>query len=374
MVRIAVDAFPLATNAGSGIANYLRNILSSLLILDCKNKYFLYCKDPIDMARAENVVPRFDSRPGNISRSFGNSLWLFSKGIRMMKKDNIDLLWGTRHMLPPYVSRRIRKILTVHDLVWHYYPETMDRYNLLIMGLLAERAIKAADHIIAVSEASARAISEITGIQREKISVIHHGTDRYIPLNKNDSAEFIADKYKTRKQYLLTVGTVEPRKNLKMLLRVFAPLKGGDYQLLIAGSSGWKTSPIYREYERLRLREEDVRFLGYIPDEDMNRLYSGAALFVFPSIYEGFGLPPLEAMASGTPVIVSNSSSLPEVVGDAGILLDPFDADSWRESITTVLSDAFLQERLTAKGLQRARLFSWKTAARKTLDIFEKFA
>jgi glycosyltransferase involved in cell wall biosynthesis len=206
-----------------------------------------------------------------------------------MEKDKIDILWGTRHMLPPYVPKRIRKVLTVHDLVWHYFPETMDRYNLLVMKLFADRSIRAADHIIAVSEATARGIVEAVGVPREKISVIYHGAGAYVPLDRKSSAEYISSKYNTRQDYILTVGTVEPRKNLKTLLAVFSQFrKEGVPQLLIAGASGWKTSSIYGEYQRLGLSEKEVKFLGYVPDEDMNRLYSGARLFLFPSVYEGF--------------------------------------------------------------------------------------
>ncbi len=372
-MNIAVDASPLAARTSSGIPNYVKNILMSLQGLDKNNNYYLYFKNPLEFTLSQNFTMRCSPHSAEDSTSYGGTTWLFTQGIRLMKKDKADIFWGTRHMLPPYVPRGIRKILTVHDLVWHYYPETMDRYNLLIMKLLADRSIKAADHIIGVSSASADAIVEIAGIRREKITVIHHGADGYIPLDKNGSAEFIAGKYKTGTQYVLTVSTVEPRKNLKMLLGVFARLKGADHQLIIAGASGWKTSSIYKEYERLGLSERDVLFLGHVPDEDMNALYSGAKLFVFPSVYEGFGMPPLEAMAAGTPVIVSNTSSLPEVAGDSGILLDPHDADGWRESISRVLSDPLLQEKLIAGGLKRSRLFSWKAAAQQTLEVFERF-
>jgi glycosyltransferase involved in cell wall biosynthesis len=213
------------------------------------------------------------------------------------------------------------------------------------------------------------------GVRSEKISVIYHGADAYVPLDNKRSAEYISNKYKTRQDYILTVGTVEPRKNLKTLLAVFSHFgKGGGPQLIIAGASGWKTSSIYGEYQRLGLSEKEVKFLGYVPDEDMNRLYSGARLFLFPSVYEGFGIPSVEAMASGTPVIASNSSAMPEVIGNAGILLDPYDVEGWKESITRVLSEKSLQEKLTADGVERSKHFSWKTAASQTLEVFEKLA
>ena len=169
----------------------------------------------------------------------------------------------------------------------------------------------------------------------------------------------------------MTVSTVEPRKNLITLLRAFAPLRGG-VQLLIAGARGWKTTGIYAEYERFKFREEEVKFLGYVPDSDMNMLYSGALLFAFPSIYEGFGMPLLEAMASGTPVISSDASSLPEVAGDAGILLPPFDVEKWSGAISKALSDAALQEAMVSGGLERSKQFSWEASAEKTLRVFQE--
>jgi len=374
-MNIAVDAFPLAAKSASGIPNYTKNILQNLLKIDKQNDYFLYCKNPITFVPAKNGHVRTSPWATESSTSYGNTIWLFTQGIRLMKKDKIDILWGTRHMLPPYVPRRMRKVLTVHDLVWHYFPETMDRYNLLVMKLIADRSIRAADHIIAVSEATAQAIVDVMGVRSEKISVIYHGAGGYVPLDRESSAEYISNKYKTGQDYILTVSTVEPRKNLKTLLAVFSHFKKeGGPQLLIAGASGWKTSSVHAEYQRLGLSEKEVKFLGYVPDEDMNRLYSGARLFLFPSVYEGFGIPPLEAMAAGTPVISSNSSSLPEVVGGAGILLDPYDVEGWRESITGLLSEESLQEKLAADGVERSRHFSWNTAARQTLDVFGKFA
>lgn len=369
-MNIAVDAFPLTAKAPSGIPNYLRNILSSLLGIDRENRYLLYCKNPFDFPPGENITLRLSPGTGESSTSYGNTIWLFTRGVRMMKRDRADILWGPRHMLPPILPKRIKTVLTVHDLVWRYYPGTMERYNLLVMKLVAERSIKAADHIIAVSGATARAVTETFGVRPEKISVIHHGAGPYSPLDEDESAEYISAKYGTDRRYALTVSTLEPRKNLRTLLSVFSML--GGPQLLVAGAQGWRTSSIYKEYTALGLTEQKVKFLGYVPGEDMNRLYSGARLFVFPSIYEGFGMPPLEAMASGTPVISSNSSSLPEVVGDAGVLLGSYDEEGWRGAISRLISDDAAREEMRTKGIERARLFSWEKAARETLGVFER--
>ncbi len=370
-MNIAVDAFPLTSSTPSGIPNSIRNTLKGLLDIDIKNRYFLYCRNPFEFPKKENLTFRFSPRATQTSTSYGNTIWLFTKGVGMMKRDGIDIFWGTRHILPPIMPSKIKKVLTVYDLVWHYYPETMERYNLLVMKLVADRSIKAADHIIAISHATARSIQKVFGIPEEKITVIHLAAGGYASLEKDASAAYISEKYRTNKNYALTVSTVEPRKNLVTLLRVFSELKYEGFQLVVAGASGWRTSSILEEYEKLGLSEKEVKFLGYVPDEDMNRLYSGARLFVFPSVYEGFGMPPLEAMASGTPVLASNSSSIPEVAGGAGILLDPYDVEGWKETILKVMSNGELQEEMREKGLKHAKQFSWEEAARQTLKVFE---
>lgn len=371
-MNIAIDAFPLSEKASSGIPNYIRHVVINLLNNDKKNYYFAYLKKCLSFSGGERFKVRCRMHEESAIPSFENTLWLFSKGVQMMKDDEIDIFWGTRQMMPPYLPSRVKKVLTVYDLVWHYYPETMDWYNLLVSKLIFKRSIKSADHIITISEATASALGEILNVPADKITVAYPAADGYTPLDKVASSEYISQKYGVNKNYMLTVSTVEPRKNLITLLNVFAKLKSSDFQLLIAGASGWKTSAIYLRYKELGLSENEVKFLGYVPDEDMNRLYSGARLFVFPSVYEGFGIPPLEAMASGTPVIVSNSSSLPEVVGDAGVLLDPYDADAWRAAISVIMSDIYMQDEMIEKGLKRAGLFSWESSVRKTLMIFER--
>ncbi|GAB4389158.1 MAG: glycosyltransferase family 1 protein [Thermodesulfovibrionales bacterium] len=371
-MRIAVDAFPLAARSASGIPNYLRGTLRALAALDGENRYYLYSRNPVAFAPGGNFAARSSPRAKEGSTSYGNTAWLFTRGVMMMRKDGVQVFWGPRHMLPPVLPGGVRSVLTVHDLVWRHYPETMERYNLLIMKAVAERSIRAADHIIAVSEATARSLAEVFAVPRERITVVHNGAGDYSPLDREESALYISGRYGVLKKYFLTVSTVEPRKNLVTLLRAFSRLGAGGVQLVVAGASGWKTSGLSREYERLGLTEDRVKFLGFVPQEDMNRLYSGAALFLFPSIYEGFGMPPLEAMASGTPVIASNSSSLPEVVGDAGVLLDPMDEDAWAEAMAGALARPEGMEATREAALRRARSFSWEKAARETLGVFQR--
>jgi len=366
-MNIAVDAFPLAVRA-SGISNYTKNILLNLLNIDTGNKYFLYALKDFDFPMGIKRV----AISGRNVPSYGNTIWLFTKGVWLMKKDDIDIFWGTRQMLPPYLPKGIKKILTIYDLVWHYFPETMDRYNLLVQKALFGRSVRSADHIIVISKATKDSLIGVMKVPEDKITIAYPASDGFIPLDKESSSEYISKKYGASRNYILTVSTVEPRKNLITLLRAFSEVRDLGYQLLIAGASGWKTSNIFKEYESLDFTEKEVKFLGFVSNEDMNKLYSGAEVFVFPSIYEGFGIPPLEAMASGTPVIASNSSSIPEVVGSAGVLLDPLNVDEWAVAIKNLLGDRQMRKHLIDEGLKQAGNFSWLESAKKTLEVFKK--
>lgn len=368
-LHVAVDAFPLASHIHSGIPKYVFKTLEALAALDKDNRYFLYSFSDFDFPAGGNVEKRrlYPTK----GKALGGMTWFFTLGVLQMAKDKTDIFWGTRQMLPLFLPKKTKKIVTVYDLVWHYYPETMQRGNLLQIRLFTRRSIKSADHIITISQATANSLTEVVGVPRERVRVIYPAADGYAPMDKDESSEYISQKYGISKNYILTVSTVEPRKNLNLLLRVFGGLKERGYQLVVAGASGWRTSSILEEYEKLGLTEKEVKFLGYVPDEDMNRLYSGARLFVFPSLYEGFGMPPLEAMASGTAVIVSDSSSLPEVAGEAGILLPPNDEAAWTNAIVRVMDDEALGERMREAGVERAKLFSWEKAAREILDVFK---
>lgn len=372
-MNIAIDAYPLTLRLSSGITNYVRNTVRLILELDTEDRFYLYSKGPLGASYGGNCITRNGiDTPGSIS-SHGNTLWLFSSGVRQMKRDGIDLFWGTRQMLPPLMHRGVRTVLTSYDLVWHRYPETMATYNRLVSLIFFKKALRSADHVVTISSAIARELTDVAGVAPERISVVYPAGSGYFPLDKDESADLIASKYGVSRKYALTVSTIEPRKNLPMLLRAWRSVKDSGYQLLIAGASGWKNSAINSEYERLGFSSDEVRFLGYVPDEDMNALYSGARLFSFPSIYEGFGIPVVEAMASGTPVIVSNASSLPEVAGKAGLLLDPMDETAWRNALRDLLGDSARMQEMSRMGLEQAASFTWQTSARKMIDIFNTF-
>ena len=230
-----------------------------------------------------------------------------------------------------------------------------------------------AHRIISVSDATTEAITEVTGFPAERITTVYPSADMYRPLPRHESAGYISEKYGTSERYALCVGTVEPRKNISTLLRAFAGLKDKGCQLLICGATGWKSSPIYDEYQRLGLTEDTVRFLGFVPQADMNRLYSGARFFALSSIYEGFAMPPLEAMASGTPCVLSHPC-ISSIASEAAMLLDPDDVPAWQEAMDALFSDEARQREMSEHGLERSSLLTWEQAARKTLGVFRAAA
>jgi glycosyltransferase involved in cell wall biosynthesis len=214
------------------------------------------------------------------------------------------------------------------------------------------------------------------GVPREKTTVVYPGVaDRYKPQDQAKAAQYISGKYGVSQRYLATVGTVHPRKNNKFLVSVLRSLKNNrkfDSPLLVAGSIGWKNSPLFREIEAAGLMENDIRFLGYIPDEDMPFFYGGAQAFLFPTLYEGFGLPPVEAMACGTPVIASNAPAMPEVLGDAAILEPLTSPECFATSILRVLADDEWRAALREKGIRRAHIFQYQTSVTQLLQILDR--
>jgi glycosyltransferase involved in cell wall biosynthesis len=240
---------------------------------------------------------------------------------------------------------------------------------------MTRHTVRHAEAVIAVSESTKRDALQLFGLPQEKVIAIPNGVDdRMKSIQDHGAIEALRQRYDLPKKMLLFLGTLEPRKNILTLLEAYALLRQRptvSHELVIAGGQGWYYEEIYQAVERLGL-EGSVRFPGYVPDEELPLWYNAADLFVYPSLYEGFGLPPLEAMACGTPVVVANTSSLPEVVGDAGLMVDPHDPQALAEAIYSVLSNPVRHQRLAEAGQARARNFSWRTTAKKTAALYHR--
>lgn len=281
-----------------------------------------------------------------------------------MMASRYDLYWQPNFI--PNRSIKANKIVaTVHDFSWEIYPEFQPIERVKYFQKYFYSSIGQCNHIITGSEYTKREIIERVGIAPDKITVIHHGINHSIFYPRQSTKQPL-------QKYILAVGSIEPRKNLKNLLTAYAALDKSlrdEYHLLLVGAVGWNNQEIVNEINRL---SQWVHYSGYISDDELAILYTNASLFIYPSVYEGFGIPPLEAMACGTPVIVSDASTLPEVCADAAYYVDPLDTQSIKEGILKILSDETLQKEIIAKGFARVKEFSWEKSALEHQKVFDK--
>ena len=280
------------------------------------------------------------------------------------------LYHATEHLLMPL--RGVRTAMTVHDLIFRRLPEHHKALNRWYLNWTMPLYCRRADHIIAVSEATRRDLVLAYHLPPEKITVIHEAAAPHFQPQSEEAQSRARRTYGLPERYLLYVGTIEPRKNLDRLLAAWAPLyQSGDCPaLVIVGRRGWLSDGFFAALEACPARA-GVLLTGYVPDADLPAIYSAATAFVFPSLYEGFGLPPLEAMACGTPVICSNVSSMPEVVGDAALLIDPDDVPSLQHALRRIIGESDLACELRAAGVSRAAAFSWRRVADETIAVYQ---
>jgi glycosyltransferase involved in cell wall biosynthesis len=260
-------------------------------------------------------------------------------------------------------------VITVHDLSFLLYPEGFRRWNRAYLRLFTRLSVTRARRVIAVSRSTRDDLVRFYGLSPDRVDVIHNGVDPAFQLLPADQVAQFRARQGLPERFILFVGTLEPRKNVVRLIEAYAQLPPSRPPLMLVGGKGWLYDEILSRVEDLGLAGE-VHFVGYVAAEELPWWYNAAEIFVYPSVYEGFGLPPLEAMACGTPVITSTASSLPEVVGQAGILVDPVDVQALASSIARVLGNAELQAHMEMTGLEQARHFSWSRTARLTTSSY----
>jgi len=286
---------------------------------------------------------------------------------------SVDVFHSPDYLLPPL--RGGKKLVTIHDLSFLRYPEGAEPSLRRYLNSAVPRSVERADLILADSESTRQDIVELLAVPMHKVEVLYPGVDgAFQRVEDPGKLSQVRERYALDSPFLLTVGTIEPLKNLVALLEAYAELKRGnriEHRLVIAGGLGWRYEAIFSRVSELSL-DESVSFLDYVPEEHLPALYSLADVLVFPSLYEGFGLPPLEAMACGTPVVTSDSSSLPEVVGDAGLMVLADDRDALAEAIRVVLEDSVLRQRLVKRGLSRAAQFTWQATGERLLSIYQR--
>jgi glycosyltransferase involved in cell wall biosynthesis len=282
-----------------------------------------------------------------------------------------ELYHATEHLLLPL--RHVPTVLTVHDLIFRLFPEHHKRLNFWYLNAAMPLYCRRATAIIAVSDATRRDLVGLHGVPEARVTVVHEAAAAHFAPPLPEQVARVRACYGLPERYLLRVGTLEPRKNLERLLDALARLRHSDpdVRLVIVGSKGWLYEGFFRRLEALELKGA-VQVMGHVPDADLPAIYGGAMMLVEPSLYEGFGLPLLEAMACGTPVVCSNTSSLPEVGGSAARYFDPNDSEAMAAGVLTVWSDRELRDAMRQAGLARAAQFSWERAARETLAVYDR--
>lgn len=282
-----------------------------------------------------------------------------------------DLYHFPAFIRPPMSIRR-KSVITVHDVSFLRHPETTEPKNLKWLRNSIQDSVEKADAILTVSGFSADEIVDLLHVPRGKVFPIHLGMHPLGPaMLPPEQAAALRQEAGIQRPYLLMVGNLEPRKNIPFLIRVFDALKAFDGDLVLVGGAGWKNEPIFAAMENA-VRRERIHWLSYVSDEQLQALYAGASLFVFPSIYEGFGLPPLEAAIRGIPVVCARNSSLPEVMGDAAEWVDGFDVAEWAGRIHALLANDARLDELRAKGRARGNIFTWREAAEKTRAVYRQ--
>lgn len=363
---------------GGGIGRYTRELIRALAKQDGRTQYHLFSAKPPAKLPVSDPLPNaknFRHMPASLDERWLYRIWYRARLPLNIQRftGKIDLFHSPDFVLPP-VGNNIPTLLTVHDMSFHHFPEHYEPSLVKYLNQVVPWSVNRATHILADSEATRYDLIGLTGVSPAKVTVLYSGVgNNFRPITDNKTIRTMREKYKLgTKPYLLSVGTVQPRKNYVTLIRAFAQIANDwPHNLAIAGGKGWRSDAFYEEIRRLNMSER-IRMLGFVDDDDLPALYSDAALFLFPSLYEGFGLPILEAMACGVPVIASDNSSLPEVVGEAGMLLDAFDVDRWSGGIHRLLLDMDERMMMVGQGARQVYDFTWDAAAKQLRTIYKQ--
>lgn len=370
-MKIGIDArIMYPKGEGSGIGRYIIEMVEAMIALPESRTHEFILYPYIHTQKLELPANWMYSEKKNASRGITRSLiYPF-----IARRDSLDVFYSADY-LGPILPMPCKTVITIHDIIPVVYPDVTSFKHRLVGRYLLPHSIKNASVIISVSHATKNDILKYIDVPEDKIKVIYEGKNSsFYP--RDQDREIIHKVCITygigERPYILFLGTLEPKKNLINIVKAFSQIKdaaGKNYVLVLGGNIGWDSSVLEFLIRDCHL-EDEVIFTGFVEEEDLPYLLSGARAFCFPSLYEGFGLPVLEAMACGCPVITSNVSSLPEVTGNAALLVDPYDVQQIADAMTKVLTDDKLCEDLKQRGLKQAKKFSWETAARQLLDIF----
>jgi glycosyltransferase involved in cell wall biosynthesis len=356
---VGIDASRAVSARPTGTEVYSRRLIQALLALGSPHRFRLYFRSPPPAGAFPGAELRVIPCP---------RLWTHLRLSWEMARRPPDLLFVPAHVLPPVHPRA--SLVTVHDLGYLYFPEAHPWRERLYLDLSTRWNARVAAHVLADSEATKADLVARTGTPLDKITVAYPGHDETLaPVRDPAAIAAVKARYGIAGDYFLYLGTLQPRKNLVRLIAAFAELES-EAVLVLAGKRGWLYADLFAQVRRLGLQGR-VLFPGYVPDDDKAGLLSGALAFVFPSLFEGFGLPVLEAQACGCPVVTSTTSSLPEVAGGAALLVDAGDASTITAGMARIAADPALRETLIVRGYANVRRFSWTACARSVLDAIE---
>ncbi len=369
-MRIAIDAHSVGAKL-AGNESYATNLIEALAQVDSVNEYTLYVTTREAQARFSERWPNF-----RVQTTLPHTpliripLTLAAE----LRKHPVDVL-HVQFTAPPFCPCPV--VVSVHDLSFEHLPETFNRRSRTQLRLTVRHSVRRAARILTLSEHTRRDMIETYGTSPQRITAIPLAAPSYFGrVQEEKELQRVRHIYGIEGDYILCVSSIQPRKNLPRLVRAYASLRnkrgpGKLPKLVLVGKCAWLYDETLRSIEEGKMKDS-VILTGYVPQSDLPALYSGSVCFVYPSYFEGFGLPPLEAMKCGTPVIAGNRTSLPEVVGDAGILVDPFDVSAIAAAIERIVDDSDFRHQLSVKGLARSRIFDWRETARRTLNVYEQ--
>lgn len=363
-MRIGIDAHMVGTRE-TGNETYCRGLVEGIAVVSDQNQYTVYVRDEkvmADVGTGKRMSRRVLQRDSN--------LWRLGMGFAgLSRSDGLDLLHVT-YNAPLFTKCPL--VVSVHDISYVHFPEFFSKRDLRLLNTYVPYSIRASRQVITLSESAAGDIERVYRVPRERIQAIPLAARPVFKVTEDTAAvQASCARYGLSGDFMLAVGNLQPRKNLARLVEAFAKLPPSlrDLRLAIVGAGKWKESELFARVAELGL-EKRVLFTGYVSDEDLALLYNAGMGLIYPSLYEGFGLPILEAMQCGTPVICSNTSSMPEVAGDAALLIDPLDTAGMADAIARLAQSATLRESLKRAGLKRAALFNWAETARKTVEVY----
>jgi glycosyltransferase involved in cell wall biosynthesis len=372
VIRIAIDAHTVGTKLG-GNESYAVNLIEALAQIDETNNYTIY-------VTTNEARDRFSSRWPNFKvRSTLPHTPLIRIPLTLsaeLRKHPVEVL-HVQFTAPPFCPCPF--VVSIHDLSFEHLPQTFKRRSRTQLRLTVRHSARRAARIISLSQHTRGDIMETYGIEPDRIDAIPLAApDHFCRVNDKRELQRVRHNYGIEGDYILSVGSIQPRKNLARLVKAYAQLRGDCSadklpKLVLVGKCAWLYDETLRALDQAGVKDS-VILTGYVPESDLPALYSSALCFVYPSYFEGFGLPPLEAMKCGAPVIVGNRTSLPEVIGDAGLTVDPFDVDAIAGAIRRLMNDSAMRAELSKKGQERASAFTWGETARQTLQIYQDVA